>query len=170
MTRNPIFLIAAVLTLSGCGGEQATPNRGDRAPAFESAQLAGPVLRYPQDLAARAVIVRFWADWCPHCSKEMKDIEPVVERLASEGVTFLAVNTGQDRAAAQAFATRLGIHYPILLDEEAAIGRTYGVKALPATFFIRPDGRIHNKLLGEANAATFERLARELLPATRGRP
>ena len=44
--------------------------------------------------------------------------------------------------------------------------------ALPTTFFVAANGRIHNKLVGEADAATFERLARELLDAEphRGAP
>ena len=90
----------------------------------------------------------------------------------AERLTLLAVNVGQDRATAQAFVARLGISYPALIDESAATAKAYGVTALPTTFFVAANGRIHNKLVGEADAATFERLARELLDAEprRGAP
>jgi peroxiredoxin len=163
--------IGGAIALAGCG-DPAPLNRGDRAPGFVLAAVAGPTVHYPAGSDGGPTVIRFWADWCAYCYQEMKDLEPVALRLKAEHLTLLAVNVGQDRATAQAFVARLGISYPALIDESAATAKAYGVTALPTTFFVAANGRIHNKLVGEADAATFERLARELLEAEprRGTP
>lgn len=151
-------------SVCGCADPESL-NRGDRAPSFALTAVSGPAVRFPDAGAGAPTAIRFWADWCPYCYQEMKDLEPVAARLRSERFTVLAVNVGQDRTTVQSFVARLGIGYPALVDESAATAKAYGVKALPTTFFVGGDGRIRNKLVGEADARTFERLARELLDA-----
>jgi len=120
-------------------------------------------VQFPADFAGRPVVIRFWADWCKYCEGEMRDIEGVFQRHKAEGIEVLAVNAGQDRATAAAFVGKLGISYPTLLDEDAAIARRYGVTALPTTFFVGRDGRIAAKQVGEMTAAAFEQRVAELV-------
>jgi cytochrome c biogenesis protein CcmG, thiol:disulfide interchange protein DsbE len=157
-------VIGGAIALTGCG-DPAPLNRGDLAPSFELAAISGPTVDFPPVSDGGPTVIRFWADWCTYCYQEMKDLEPVALRLRADHLTVLAVNVGQDRATVAAFVARLGISYPALVDESAATAKAYGVAALPTTFFVAASGRIHNKLVGEADAATFERLARELLNA-----
>ena len=170
--RLPLLAVAIVLAalVAGCG-ERPALNRGDRAPPFALQAVTGTTVRFPADPGVPTVI-RFWADWCPYCYQEMRDIGPTAAQLAPRGLIVAAVNAGQERAKVEAFVARLGIAYPVLVDEAGATARAYGVSALPTTFFVAADGRIHNKLVGEADAATFERLAQELLAAEapKGRP
>ena len=170
--RLPWLAAAIVLAalMTGCG-ERPALNRGDRAPPFALQSVAGATVRFPAD-PGTPLVIRFWADWCPYCYQEMRDVGPTAARLAPRGLVVVAVNAGQERAKVDAFVAKLGIAYPVLVDESGATARAYGVSALPTTFFVAADGRIHNKLVGEADAATFERLAQELLAAEpeRGRP
>ena len=75
----------------------------------------------------------------------------------------LAVNVRQDRDTAARFIAKLGIGYPVLLDEDGALARQYGVTGLPTSYFIDRSGRLHNRILGEASPQLFEKLVRELL-------
>jgi cytochrome c biogenesis protein CcmG/thiol:disulfide interchange protein DsbE len=161
--RSLVLLFAALV--AACGGEPAAKlNTGDAAPAFEARRLDGSAVQVPAAYAGRPLVIRFWADWCKYCEGEMKAIEPVYLRYKDRGVEVLAVNAGQDRATVAAFVGKLGITYPALLDEDAAVAKRYGVVGLPTTYFIDRQGKVKAKIVGEADAATFERRLLELLP------
>jgi peroxiredoxin len=156
MPRPILFLV--VLLLAACGGGPAANlNVGAAAPAFEAQRLDGATLRFPADLAGRPAAIRFWADWCRYCEGEMKAIEPVYRAYRARGFEMLAVNAGQDRETVAAFVGKLGVSYPALVDASAAIARQYGVTGLPTTFFVDSRGVVRAKIVGEADAATFER-------------
>lgn len=153
-----VFLLAACSS-----GEPARLNSGDPAPAFSAEQGAGGKLSYPDDLRGKAVVIRFWADWCRYCEGEMKAIESVYRRHRQQGLEVLAVNAGQDRETVRAFMTKINASYPALLDESAAIAKRYGVVGLPTTYMVDRNGIVRAKILGEADEATFERHVAALL-------
>lgn len=160
-----LFIPILAFLLAACdgGGAKVNLNTGDAAPGFATRQLAGGTVKFPEDLAGKPVVLRFWADWCRYCEGEMKDIDQVYRRRQGEGLEVLAVNVGQDEKSVAAFMKKIAVSYPALIDEEAGIARQYGVIALPTTFFVDGEGRVKAKILGEADAATFERVAMELL-------
>jgi len=153
------------LLLGACGGDNpaAKLNTGDVAPAFSAGALDGQVRDFPAAFAGQPLVIRFWADWCKFCEGEMKAIERVYQRRQAQGLKVLAINAGQDKATVQAFIKKIGVSYPALLDEQSAIARRYGVVGLPTTYFVDAKGVVRAKIVGEADEATFERLAMELL-------
>lgn len=163
MRRLLVTLLLLLLAACDGGGPRVNLNTGDAAPGFNARQLAGGSLSFPDDLRGKPVVLRFWADWCRYCEGEMKSIEQVYRRRLGEGLNVLAVNVGQDEKTVAAFIKKIGVSYPALIDEEAAIARQYGVMALPTTFFVDGQGKVQAKILGEADEATFERVAQGLL-------
>lgn len=156
--------LASILLLAACGGQDTpTPANGQPAPAFRLVALAGGQIDLPQSLAGKVVALRFWADWCPYCRKEMAELQPVYARLQPQGLEILAVNVAQSPDSVRRFVEPLGIAYPILLDPEGATARAYGVKALPMTWLIDCHGMVRGKIVGEATPEVFERKVRELL-------
>ncbi len=159
-----LILSLALMLLAACGGgEPPKVNVGLAAPAFSTQRADGTPVNFPGDLAGRPVVLRFWADWCRYCEGEMKAIESVYGRLQPRGLVVLAMNAGQDKATVDAFMGKIGVSYPALLDGDSAIARRYGVVGLPTTFFIDGQGTVRGKIVGEADAATFEREAAALL-------
>lgn len=162
MFRFLTLLLIAPL-LAACDGGAPKLNTGATAPAFTATSLDGSAIRFPEDVRAKPVVIRFWADWCRFCEGEMKAIEQVYQRRRGNGLQVLAVNAGQDKESVATFVKKIGITYPALLDEKSDIARQYGVTGLPTTFFVGADGLIKTKVVGEADEATFDRLAGELL-------
>ncbi len=162
-----IIVILASLLISACGGKPpAKLNIGDIAPTFQTVRLDGLPAHFPAAWAGRPVVIRFWADWCKFCAGEMKAIETVYQRHKGTGGTGLevvAINAGQDRKTVDAFIRKIGVSYPALLDEQSKIARSYGVVGLPTTYFVDAKGIVRAKVIGEADEATFERHALELL-------
>jgi len=152
-----------LLLLSGCGEERPKLTRGQPLPDFSLERLEGGTLKFPADLQGKVVAIRFWAEWCPFCETEMRDIEPVYKQYHDRGLVILAVNVRQDRTTAERFIQKLGISYDVLLDSEGEVARDYGVSGLPTTFIADRAGRLQTRILGESTPELFEKLIRELL-------
>jgi cytochrome c biogenesis protein CcmG, thiol:disulfide interchange protein DsbE len=143
-----ILLLVLLSLLPGCGEEAPALRKGAPTPAFSLALLDGGSLRFPEDLRGKPVIIRFWADWCPFCKTEMRDIEPLFRANHERGLVILAINVRQDRARAAAFIKELGISYPVLLDQDGAVARAYGVSGLPTTLILDREGRLQGRIIG----------------------
>ena len=68
---------------------------------------------------------------------------------AQKGITLVLINEGQDASAVKGFLTALGIDRPSLLDSDLTVGRAYGLSALPMTVFVRADGTIDRRQVGQ---------------------
>lgn len=160
-----VLPLLAALLLAACGGDKppARLNIGDVAPGFETVRPDGTAVQFPAAWAGKPLVIRFWADWCRYCEGEMKDIEKVYQRLKPRGLEVIAVNAGQDRKTVMEFMRNLGVSYPALMDENSAIAKRYGVVGLPTTYFVDAKGVVRAKLIGEADEASFERAALEIL-------
>jgi cytochrome c biogenesis protein CcmG, thiol:disulfide interchange protein DsbE len=162
---TPRTVLAALLLLpllAACGSERVTIGNDEPAPAFELARLEGGTVTL-NEFQGQVVALRFWADWCPFCRHEMRELEPLYQQLHQHGLEILAVNVGQDRSRVERFLDRVQYSYPTLLDPESTIARRYGVIAIPVTYFIDRDGIVRGRILGESDNATFERMAAALL-------
>ena len=157
-------LLLSLLFLAGCGVDlpKAVPN-GSPAPAFTAHTLDGRTLAFPDDFKGKVVALRFWADWCPYCGPEMRDLEPVYRRLKARGLEVVAVNAGQGPEAVAKFLRKTPVSYPVVLDREVKAVGLYGVIGLPHTYLIDRNGVVRGRIVGEATAEVFERQVLALL-------
>ena len=158
-----LLVIGSMAFVAGCQGDIPGIQNGDPAPVFALPLLQGGTVAFPADLRGQVVALRFWADWCPFCEKEMKDIEPLHRKYRERGLRILAVNVRQDAATAGRFVDRLGISYEVLLDGDGAVARSYGVAGLPTTFLVDREGRLVTRILGESTPDLLERVLQGLL-------
>ena len=121
---------------------------GQPAPDFTLETADGKRFRL-SEARGKVVVVNFWATWCAPCREEMPSFQ-AASRDHAQDVLFVGVNTTSvdNRDEAIAFAQRLGITFPILFDDRGATQAAYGVRGLPATFFIGADGVTKAKTLG----------------------
>ena len=152
--------------LVGCSEETVQINGGEPVPAFSLQKLDGGTAQFPNDYKNKVVAIRFWADWCPFCESEMRQLEPVYQKYKDQGVEILAINVRQDQATAKAFVEPLNISYPTLLDLEGEVARQYGVMGLPTTFFVDGKGVLKTRILGESTPEAFEDVIQSLLKAS----
>lgn len=164
MKRLLPLLAVALGLFSGCAPDlpKAVAN-GMPAPAFVAESMDGRVVRFPDDYRGKVVALRFWADWCPYCAPEMRDIDPVYRRLKSRGLEVVALNAGQASEAVARFLRDTPVSYPVLLDRDAKAVGLYGVVGLPHTYLIDRAGIVRGRIVGETTAEVFERQVTTLL-------
>ena len=133
--------------------EQSPEPAGGKAPDFALVSTDGSTVRLT-DLLGKPLVINFWATYCPPCKAEM----PLLSRsLATRpGVTLVLINEGESRDAAQSFLSGLKIDRPALLDSDLKVGRAYGLSALPMTIFVRSDGTIDRKQIGQLDQRVLD--------------
>ena len=101
-----------------------------------------------EDFRGKVVFLNFWATWCPPCRIEMPSMEKLYNKFKDDRFTILAVDMQEDSETVKRFKESFKLSFPILLDEEGAVGAYYGVMALPATYFIDREGYLYAAALG----------------------
>jgi cytochrome c biogenesis protein CcmG/thiol:disulfide interchange protein DsbE len=146
-----VFIAAASIFLPQDIALNAHPSpvQGLPAPDFKLQTVEGDWVQL-SDFKGQPVILNLWASWCPPCKAEMPSIQNVYEQYHSQGLAVLAVNmTIQDNLEdVNQFISSQQLSFPILLDENGNAESLYQMRALPTTFFIRPDGIIDQVVIG----------------------
>jgi peroxiredoxin len=156
---------AAFALLSGPGTPPAPVGRGSPAPEFSLERLTGGARVSLSDLRGRVVLVNFWATWCKPCEDEMPAMERLYRALHGEGFELLAISVDHDREAVSRFRERLGLSFPILLDPEQQVARSYLTFRFPESLLIAPDGVVLERYIGakEWDAEVYVERIRRLL-------
>ncbi len=125
------------------------PKEGFLAPNFVLTDKEG--LEYQlEDFSGTAIVINFWASWCPPCKAEMPALQKVYTDSSGESVEFLAVNvSSQDTLdAAVRLVDQMGITFPVLFDYDGSVASLYRVRGLPSTYFIDSTGKIQKIIIG----------------------
>jgi len=100
--------------------------------------------------AGKVVLLNIWATWCGPCKREIPDLIEISKEMAPKGVIVMGVSVDDREKAASVrnYVEKVGIPYPIILDN-LQISEAYGgVSAIPATFIIDRQGNVINKIVG----------------------
>jgi cytochrome oxidase Cu insertion factor (SCO1/SenC/PrrC family) len=137
-------VLQSLLTITG--PEQVSKNPGGAAPSFALDSTEGRRVSLA-DLKGQPLVINFWASYCPPCRAEM----PMLQRRvgASSGARLVLINEGDSAQRARDFLNANGIQQASLLDSDLKVGRAYGVLPLPTTVFVRADGSIAGRQVGE---------------------
>lgn len=100
------------------------------------------------DFSGEFVFLNFWATWCPPCREEMPSMEVMHKELSDYPFRVLAVDVQEGSQVVHDYVDEMGFTFPILLDESGRVASNYGVRGLPTTYFISPEGIVLGMLVG----------------------
>ena len=115
------------------------------------------------DFRGQVVLVNFWASWCGPCRIEFPAIKSVYEKHKDEGFTVVAVNLGEQRDTAAAFAEQFELPFTVMLDTNAGVARIYGAYSIPTSYFLDRQGVIREMRVGAMPEAFIEQIVAQLL-------
>ena len=121
---------------------------GKQAPDFRARTLDGTRTIRLADLRGQVVVLNFWSSWCAACVAEHPTLARAWSRYRDRGMVIVGMDFDDAHSAATAFASRLGIAYPVVGDPGDRTALAYGVTNPPETFLIGADGRIQSKWIG----------------------
>ena len=94
------------------------------------------------------VVLDFWATWCGPCLLAMPGLQEVHEEFSGRGVEILAVNLGEDPEVIQGFLDENGYTFPVVADQDFAIGGLFGVGGIPAQVVVNREGLVESIQVG----------------------
>jgi peroxiredoxin len=151
------------------------PLDSETAPAFTLVSLAGKQVSL-SDFRGRAVLLYFWATWCPVCTRELPaKMEQVHRGFNQKGLTVVAVNMQESRNQVANWVKEKKVTSLVLLDSNGAVSQWYRVTGTPTVILINRKGEMVGRAvgprewMGEKGRALFETMlsarTRTSLPA-----
>ncbi|NQV45310.1 MAG: TlpA family protein disulfide reductase [Rhodospirillales bacterium] len=103
------------------------------------------------DYKGTALVINFWATWCPPCVAEMPSLDRLKAILDDSGIDVLAINEDRDGATmALKFYEANGItNLDVLIDRKMALVKAAEVTGLPTTLLVDADGNEIAAVIGE---------------------
>jgi len=176
------------------GGAMMAANQANPAPAMKSEaasaaalpvegtlpQLTGAVqwLNSPpltaDQLRGKVVLVDFWTYSCINCLRTLPYVKAWSQKYRDMGLVVIGVhapefaferNIGNVKKATH----DLGVDYPVAIDNNYAIWRSFDNQYWPAHYFVDAQGRIRHHHFGEGEYEQSEKVIQELL-AEAGHP
>jgi len=118
------------------------PKIGARAPVFSLKRVDALGTLDLTSLRGKPIVLNFWASWCVPCKGEAPMLESAWQQYRKEGVVFLGVDYHDVTSDARTFLSHHGVTYPTVQDGSGKIADSYGVSAVPETYFINRKGRL----------------------------
>ncbi|MYN42639.1 redoxin family protein [Duganella sp. FT109W] len=145
-------MLAALLAASSA---QAL-DKGAPAPQFDLPGLDGAVKL--AKLQGKVVYVDFWASWCGPCRQSFPWMNEMQAKYGGKGLQIVGVNVDAKSDDARQFLTATPARFAIAFDPQGATPRSYGIKGMPSSVLIGPDGKVLLEHSGfrEADRAELE--------------
>lgn len=158
-----VFVAVLATRPNAADVEAPSPLLGQPAPEIAGPDLDGTTVRL-SDLRGGWVVVNFFATWCIPCRVEHPELVRFADRHDPEEARVLAVIYDDDLDEVRSFFTEKGGEWPVVDDPGAKVD--FGVRGVPESFLVSPDGVVLARLVGGVTADGLDRL----LGQAQGRP
>ncbi|MGX9379841.1 cytochrome c biogenesis protein DipZ [Pseudomonas sp. JQ36] len=129
--------------------------------------LNSPALN-AEDLRGKVVLVDFWTYDCINCQHTLPYVKEWEKKYAKDGLLVIGVHTpeyGYERIIenVREQVQKLGITYPVAIDNNYAIWRNFDNQYWPAHYLIDAKGQVRYSHFGEGGYQAQEQMIRQLL-------
>jgi len=146
-----IILIIAVFSVNT--NAKTVLELGDIPPSYLGKDSSGIEVML-ESYKGKVVVISFWASWCTPCLKELPILENIQNKIGTDKIKVIAINFKEDRKKFRKIKKLLSsLNLTLTHDKRGAIGKEFGVEAIPNLFIIGKDGQLvfHNVGYGESS-------------------
>lgn len=141
----------------------ASDPKGQSAPDFALKDIDGKTVRL-SDYRGKAVVVNFWATWCPPCKTEMPWLVDLENKYRSQGLEIIGVALDEaSKEEIAKFAHDMKLNYSVVIGDDNTADAYGSVQMLPTTFYIDRNGKIVERVVGITGRGEIEDYMKEAL-------
>ena len=90
------------------------------------------------EFAGKPVLFHFWATWCPICELENNTIQSI----SKDYQVISIASWSEGEAEVKAYMQDNQLTFPVMLDTSGELAQSLGVKGVPYSFILDPNGEI----------------------------
>jgi peroxiredoxin len=179
VTLSPLRVTLAVLTLAAVvlgvvirvTAPAAAPHvPGSSAPSFALRTEAGgtpsPHVVSLAEQRGHPVLLLFTYSLCAHCLAETAAVAQIETIYGPVGLRVLYIDSpAEPPGIIAAFAQRVGVDAPVLLDTGGAVAQRYSIQTYPAAVLIDGKGVVRIQWTGETSTTVLRAALTAILPA-----
>ncbi|RWR03434.1 cytochrome C biogenesis protein [[Pantoea] beijingensis] len=159
---------AAVTASSGSRDLPQLTDEGMMPPLSGAVQWLNSSPLTTESLRGKVVLVDFWTYSCINCLRALPYVKAWAEKYRDRGLVVIGVHAPEfaferDIDNVTKEAKKLGVTYPIAIDNDYRIWRAFNNQYWPAHYFIDAKGHIRYQHFGEGEYDQSERVIQQLL-------
>lgn len=140
MKIKSVKTIALLLSAAFSMSSALALEKGAAAPQFDLQGMDGAVQL--AKLSGKVVYVDFWASWCGPCRQSFPWMNEMQAKYGARGLQIVGINVDAKSEDAKTFLATTPAKFTIAFDPKGATPRQYGIKGMPSSVLIGPDGKV----------------------------
>jgi peroxiredoxin len=145
MQTVQLMMLGAATMIAAAVPAAAAVAVGEAAPGFTLMDTAGNKVSL-SDFEGKVVVLEWLNPDCPFVQRHYKadTMKSLAETYGGKGVVWLTINSTNymDAEANAKFKAANQLPYPILVDQDGAVGHLYDAKTTPHMYIIDGDGKL----------------------------
>jgi peroxiredoxin len=141
----PAIILFAVFFISA-GSSSAT----SKMPVFSLPNVIDGKTIDSREFQGKALLVTFFATWCPPCMDEVPTLIKLQKEFAKDGFSVIGLSVDeQGPGVVVKLISKQGINYPVMMADRRTIKDFGGVYGIPVSFLVNRSGNVVKKYPGE---------------------
>ncbi len=138
------------------------------APALDAKGWINSPPLSARDLTGKVVLYDFWTYSCINCQRTIPYLRSWFDRYRSDGLVIVGIHSPEFdfekvHKNVEAATKRLGVTWPVALDDDMTIWNAFQNNSWPADYFADRQGHIRYTHIGEGDYQNAENVIRQLL-------
>jgi peroxiredoxin len=106
-------------------------------------------------LRGHPVVINFWSESCTPCLSEVPYLEQVYTQHGQGHFILLGIDQTDPKTDIARFGKAYKLTYPLLFDPGGAVNQSYGVTAIPTSYFIDSQGIVRAAFVTQLSPQTM---------------
>lgn len=158
MTRTIRHLFLCALLLLTSALFTTTAHAATPMPRFVLSSVTDGKAIDSNTYKGKALLINFWATWCPPCRKEIPSLIELQEKHGAKGFSVIGISTDQGGSSLVAkFAQKMQINYPVVISDNDTPRNFGNILGIPTSFLVDKEGNVRKRYDGYVDHETLER-------------